>query len=291
MAHYNFTQAGTPFLHDFNPDQISIQVQEASSNKHVSLTYAGPIQERRILSCYKSPSGNFKTALEVITENAMKKSELPTRRGVLNPRMAWRYYHSVFLPSVTYSFATNSIPERKLTAVQNRSTRRFLNAFGYCKNSPKEVVYGPQELGGIGCRSFYDEQGAAQIEIIMKHLRHRSDVGKQVEIAIAWLQRQSGLGRPVLGAPEKYLQHLESVYLKSIATYLDDIQGQLVFEEDFSAPLQREGDFHIMERVIDSGRFDANEIRQINQCRLWLQVHTVSDMADESGLKIQECFW
>jgi hypothetical protein len=247
LAHYNFTQAGTPYLHDFKPDQVPVQVQEASSNDKVNLKYIGPRQERRILGCYKSPSGSFKTALEVITANAMKKSELPTRRGVLNPRMAWRYYHSIFLPSVTYSFATNSIPEQKLLPVQNRSTRRFLNAFGYCKNSPKEVVYGPQEFGGIGCRSFYDEQGAAQIEMIMKHLRHGSDVGKQLEIAIAWLQRQSGLGCPVLGASEKYLQHLDSVYLKSVATYLDNIKGKLVFEDDFSAPLQREGDFHIME--------------------------------------------
>jgi hypothetical protein len=127
--------------------------------------------------------------------------------------------------------------------------------------------------------------------MIMKHLRHGSDVGKQLEIAIAWLQRQPSLGRPVLGAPEKYLQHLESVYLKSVAIYLDNIKGKLMLEEDFSAPLQREGDFYIMERVIDSGRFDAAEIKQINLCQLWLQVHTVADMADESGLKVQDCFW
>jgi hypothetical protein len=135
----------------------------------VNLEYLGPDDDRRILGCYKCPGGKFRKALAVIEQKAMSKSALAAR-GILTPRMAWRYYHSTFLPSVTFSFPTNAIPESQLAPIQNRSTRRFLNAFGYCKNTPKAVVYGPQEYGGIGCRSFYDEQGAAQLDMMMKHL-------------------------------------------------------------------------------------------------------------------------
>jgi len=38
-----------------------------------------------------------------------------------------------------------------------------------------------------------------------------------------------------------------------------------------------------MEKVIDSGRFKPAEVRTINYCRLWLDVHTISDITDEKG--------
>jgi hypothetical protein len=47
----------------------------------------------------------------------------------------------------------------------------------------------------------------------------------------------------------------------------------------------REKDNSIMEKITASGRFRPAQIREINRCRLYLQVLFTSDIADNSGKK------
>ncbi len=54
----------------------------------------------------------------------------------------------------------------------------------------------------------------------------------------------------------------------------------------FLCPPQREHDVHIMDRVIDSGKFKPREIRMVNYCRLFLGVTTVSDVSTADGKDI-----
>jgi hypothetical protein len=72
-------------------------------------------------------------------------------------KSAYQFYFSIFLPSVTHSFTTNTIPEGPLTTVQNASVCPILSRMGLARNTPHAILYGPQSLGGVGLRSFDDE--------------------------------------------------------------------------------------------------------------------------------------
>jgi hypothetical protein len=49
----------------------------------------------------------------------------------------------------------------------------------------------------------------------------------------------------------------------------------------------RENDNAIMETIMASGRFRPAEMREINRCRLYLQVFFTSDIADNSGKNLE----
>ena len=141
------------------------------------------------------------------------------------------------------------------------------------------TVTHPKKYRGLDFRPRYDEQGSAQIELILKHLQSKSVVGKHIEIALAWAQRQSGIGSNILEAPVESLPHLNVVYFKSIVQFLSAINGKIVLEQDFRPPVQRQHDDYIMDFIIASTEFTPQDVKRINACRLYLDVHTISDMA------------
>ena len=237
---------------------------------------------RKTLGCYKSPNAEVKTSLAAITTNAMSKATLIST-SALDSKCTIRYYFSVFLPSVTYPMATTTIPEKSLTKIQHRSTSKFLNRVGYARTMPHAVVYGPSCLGGADFRHFYDEQGSRQMELVLKHFRHKSTINDHLRIALGWAQQMSGSSSPILRHPHLNLPHLEATFFQSLRKYLTDTDSFLELQDTFIVPLQRRHDRHLMDLVLESNLFKDKQICQINSCRMYLQVHTISDLSNARG--------
>jgi hypothetical protein len=289
LAHYGFTATGAPVLKSPPSNVAKVTISESESTSPIQLTALSPYTARKTLGCYKSPSSNYKTSLQHITTKALRHSTA-VQKSFISAKCAHRYYGSVFFPSVTYSFPTNAIPERHLQQIQNKSTRPILNKMGYAKSFPHALIYGPPSLGGIGLRTFYDEQGSTKMELVLKHLRCPTMVNTQLHIALAWCQRMCGTSTPILEFPTIELPHLETTFFPSLREYLKSTDAALVLETTHITPLQRIGDFHLMDSVLQSNHFTPRQIRLINYCRLFLQVHTIADLATAGGTHIDQCF-
>jgi hypothetical protein len=68
--------------------------------------------------------------------------------------------------------------------------------------------------------------------------------------------------------------------------FLHSINGSLKIANLTIQPLQRHKDFYIMDAVISSRAFSSSEIRQINYCRLYLQILTSSGMVNATGNRL-----
>jgi hypothetical protein len=185
LSHFGFSAAGAPVLQTLKPQQQEVQIQECSNSLPTPLKNLPPNMARKTLVCYKSPSANTRANLAHINKAAKEKFDA-VLHNFLTARSAHRYYYSVFLPSVTYSFPTNIIWESQLRKIQSSSMRPILNRMGYAKSTPQAILYGPQSLGGAGLRSFYDEQSSSTVKLVLKHFRSTSMVNTQLHIALAW---------------------------------------------------------------------------------------------------------
>jgi hypothetical protein len=136
----------------------------------------------------------------------------------------------------------------------------------HAKSTPRAILYGPQSLGGTGLRPFYDEYCSSEVELVLTHFRANTMVTTQLHIAVAWCQRMSGISHPILDAPSILLPQLETSFFPSLRAYLSDAQSALVLETSH-IPLQRAGDFHLMDRVFECEQLKPRNIRLINYCR------------------------
>jgi hypothetical protein len=197
---------------------------------------------------------------------------------------------SDFLPSVTYPLPTSSIPEKNLVKLQHQTAWRFLNRLGYSRHTPRAVVFGPSSLGGANFRPLYDEQGSRQVELVLKHLRTPSGINDHLRIALSWIQRLSGTSYSILEKPSIPLPHLETVFFPSLRSYLASTNSRFELQDTYSTPRQRINDSHLMDLVLSSRMFAPRQIRLINYCRLYLQVHTTADIATAGGTHMDRAF-
>ena len=100
---------------------------------------------------------------------------------------------------------------------------------------------------------------------------------------MAWCQFSLGTGLPFLCDMNRDLPHFEGHYLKGIRSFLRHINGYIILDETYIPALQRENDRHLMDMVINSGKFSNRQIHLINYCRLYLSVHTLSDITKANG--------
>ena len=141
-----------------------------------------------MLGCYKEPTGKNIKSLQVLENNAQTLTA-KIYNSNLDSKCTWRFYHTMFIPSIMYSFPVNSIKSKDLDRIQNKSAQLFLPKLGYNRNTAKAIVYGPKKYGGIDLRLFRHEQGLSKIEHLTQHWRNpETDAGKHVQIALHWIQ-------------------------------------------------------------------------------------------------------
>jgi hypothetical protein len=109
-------------------------------------------------------------------------------------------------------------------------------------------------------------------------------VTTQLHIALAWCQRVSGISHPILEAPSILLPHLETSCFPSLRAYLSDTQSAIV------PSLQRAGKFRLKDRVLECEHFKPRQIRLIKYCQLFLQVHTIANLATAGGTHVDLSF-
>jgi hypothetical protein len=132
----------------------------------------------------------------------------------------------------------------------------------------------------------YTEQGVNQIQAYLKYCRTDRQPSILCCIAIQWIQVSIGTGKFFLQDVLTPLPHSESKWFMSLQEYLATIKGSLEVNIPVMPPLQRQGDFYLMDSVLSSNKFNNKEIRLNNYCRLYLQAITLSDVTLANGKHI-----
>ncbi|KAI2495798.1 hypothetical protein MHU86_18726 [Fragilaria crotonensis] len=84
------------------------------------------------------------------------------------------------------------------------------------------------------------------------------------------------------------MPHLESKWLCSLREYLAYINAGLQLDATGVAPLERQYDEFIMDRIIASRLFTKKDIRRLNYCRMYLGALTLSDLTTATGRSLDK---
>jgi hypothetical protein len=153
--------------------------------------------------------------------------------------------------------------------------------------SPKNC-FGPSDLGGLYMQHAYTDSGIGKLMLFIRHWRSDLQAGRLSRVLLAWVQALAGTSYSGLRHPSRPLPHLEEfVEISYLCRYLSRAMGHITLDRDYVTPLQRIRDTHLMVAVLDSGRFTPAETCLVQYCRLFLQVHTVSNIAASTGTHLK----
>jgi hypothetical protein len=184
---------------------------------------------------------------------------------------------------VKYPLPQSFFDKKTLDRTESKVMGTIKARCGYNLHTASAILYAPTSYAGGGFVHWYTLQGEGQIQQFLKHWRTNTMISRMLRIDLAWSQWQSGLSRPILTATSTPLPHLECRWLRSLRTFLHYSNSHLHVHQPFTQPIERIGDFHIMDYAIRSGLFDEEALRLINYCRLYLHVTTVSELFNADG--------
>jgi hypothetical protein len=177
----------------------------------------------------------------------------------------------MFLCSMSYSLPSTSFTMRELANIQSSPIRALLSIMGFNRNMPREVVFGPTSIGGIGLQYLYVEQGCQKTSAILQHIRQHSRLGKMMWTAIQWNQVTAGVGCAILTEPPRSLPHAVGQCIPSLCEFLASSESTIEIANTYTVCTRRVHDRILMEDAMTED-FTDSEMRAMNRCRLFLQV-------------------
>ena len=185
-----------------------------------------------------------------------------------------------------YIFPTSSHTTEHLQQLERPIHSALLPKCGYNRNMSCAIRFGTRTFGGAGFLPFQLLQGEAQILLFLKSWRTNGTESTLLRIALAWAQAQTGTSYPILTNVSIHLPQLEAQWIPSLRSFLHQIKATIELDNDYRPSLQREGDMFIIDKVLQNPRFTPQQMQQINYCRQYLQVHTLSDVCQANGKQI-----
>jgi hypothetical protein len=152
------------------------------------------------------------------------------------------------------------------------------------------IIYGPKLLAGAGFVALYVIQGTGQIKLFLRFWRTTGQASRLLKVALGWAQLMAGIYQPILTNTTTPLLHLTVCWSKSLRTFLQFLDAEIELHQDQVLPIQRQYDENVMDRILSSEAFTDKAIKQINNCQLFPQSVTISDLCTACGTRLDPFF-
>ena len=126
-------------------------------------------------------------------------------------------YSMLICPKIEYPLAVTQFTQDQCNRIASPIVCAALSSMGFNQHMPREIVFGPHSLGGIGLHNLYVEQGIRHISGLIGHLRQGSTTGLLMLAQVQWCQIQAGCGFSLLHKPSLTFP---SITLKTVGSWV-----------------------------------------------------------------------
>jgi hypothetical protein len=161
---------------------------------------------------------------------------------------------------------------------------------GISRKAHRSVVFGTAQFGGLGLEHLAAYQGHNRLKYLMGNLRCNSTTGKLMRSILDYTQLECGCSGNVL--EQDYGWHsrvlMTEHWITGIWEHLYSCKSTLKIIEEWKPLPNRKNDVAMMEALTETEELTAKELKEINQCRIYLRVFYISDIASHDGQGITD---
>ena len=265
---------------------VKVQLTDSETKEEYNIDYRSCDEYHRSLGVYYTPSGSnkeeFKRLLSKSRSYAQRVAGVKTTRDE-----AKLLYFSYYLPSMQFSLCVGGCNFNQCQKIQGVTTQKFLSKMGFNRCTPSAVTYANKSCGGIGIPHLFAEQGTEKILHIMQTIRTGNITGKLLLQRLNWAHRIAGTSKPILEDTETIIPQLnDELWIRSMREFLEASELFLKIPLLTTIPLQCRHDKFLMETAAQY--MTEGDIIRANNCRLFLRVTTLADLATADGKYIRK---
>jgi hypothetical protein len=161
---------------------------------------------------------------------------------------------------------------------------------GIIRKAHRSVVLGTAQFGGLGLEHLAAYQGHNRLQYLMGHLRRNNTTGKLMRSMMDYTQLECRFSGNVL--EQDYGRYSRVLMTENWITgsweRLYSCKSTLEIVAEWKPLPNCKNDVVMMEALTETEKFTANELKEINRCRIYLQVFYISDIASHDGQGIAD---
>jgi hypothetical protein len=197
------------------------------------------------------------------------------------------------LQMMVFTFAVCSFTMAELTTLQTAPVWATLAGLGFNRNISRDIVFGSTMYGGPGLFHLFVEQGIAQLELLLRHLRAETPQGSLMVIGLSWWHLVAAFLSSLWENTQANICYVEHSWYSSLKDFLSYANG-LVFIPPSNflhwSPL-REHDVALMEIISTLDGVSKSDLKSFNRCRLHAGVLHLSEISTADGLSLSRDAW
>ena len=257
--------------------------QESTPIEHLE-----PNQAHRTLGQFKSPTGDQTFQLTHMTKKSLQWLTAISQ-ATLTKHEAQAAYETMWFPSLSYGLGTTNLSYAELDAIQRPIINHILPSLGYNRHLPRAVVFGSSKFGCMNLKHLYIDQGIKHVTQFIKYLRNGGSIKRLITISLRWLHQIAGFSFCPLARPRSTYHHIEDRWYQTTLRFLFECNARIETSEHIDIYC-RDHDSCLMEDFMLTDH-TPSELKQLNYCRLFLRVVTLSDICTAKGDTITRQCW
>ena len=272
--------------YDFNFKMELLDSKGAKS----SIQFAPPNKPNKGLGFHIAMDGNLQH--ELIERKKKITHTCRAAAGMqLNQKAAFRMHDGRLHAQTAYGMRLSYFTQKECQELDVIVNRTFLPLMKVNRGTPRAVVHGPLQYGGMAIAKHSARQDKWGIDFMIMTLRWDKTTANDIITVLDAFQLISGFATHVLMSPKQIIDYGEIGWISHIRNRLRELNGQLLVEKAWRPDLQRKGDTAIMENIVNiMGKtcgITKKERLLANQYRLWARITCVSDIASIDGKYIE----
>jgi hypothetical protein len=247
------------------------------------------IEEIAINESYKLLGIPMATTQAYIEQEQMIRNKCTNMKKLLTstnlpPVETWNSYKAIILPTIKYGLAATVIPEAALASSQKQLIHALIPRLGMNRHTPLAVIQATNALGGVGIQDLPTEQGIAHVAFLIGSIRCNTEASRSIYGLLESYIITSGL----IGSPLKITKEIKYVtapWLDTTRAFMEKIHLKITTPKLHTLHTLRQRDQGIMAMASE---YTTNTLRltAINNCRLYLQVHSMAEITTMNGREI-----
>ena len=286
--YWQFNDNGTPYLLPTHESTITLQ-NPSTPTPHI-VTATNHDLAYKLLGFHLSPTLSMSIPYKQLYTKAHRIANAISGSSVTR-RESFLSYFAIFLPSVSYVLSLTTFTLKQCQSIQCKPVIIFLQKSGFPSTMHRSIVYAPRSCGGLGFKHLFTVQGIAHITKLIQTLRTPGHSQTLLKLALMEWQIHSGCSSPLLLNPHQSCKHLEGTWLSSTRDFLATIDGSIQISDLYCPTSTVENDVSIMDSINQLPKLGRKRIMYLNFCRLYLQVHFLSEITNINGTHLASGFW
>jgi hypothetical protein len=266
----------------------NIHIRDTNGSR-VMLTRLEPSDARETLGIMIAMDGNCDAEILHLRAKAEEFAD-QLRTGFIRKNDAWYALTATIMKTLEYPMPATTISEQDWEHIFKPIRKIGLPKAGFARNLPGTVLFGPAKFQGLSVMHPWYNQELTHLITACRETYSQSSTGRLLNATGEQLRLEMGLSGSFSDWPfDTMAKSLTECWLKTMLKFLH--QFDIALHDTLPRLTKtRHKDIFLMEHFLQLG-YSSQDIRRLNQCRMFLHATTLADICTVDGLFITKDAW